>query len=577
MHYLPRSRPHSPPIASLPVELLAYVFVLGTHGAPAPAPADDSGCPPFDADSVKAPLIYGSVCRHWRAVALSTPALYTSLCITPELLRPAPNGSADAEVLDTRGIAAYLARSRACPLDILIDARDPDWDFDDPATYTPWFTPAHMHTALSLLLPSLARWRTLSILTDLPAPLHAALRPLAAALTLSAHGAPELTALRLMRCDAYAARGPAPDPAHVFLSASAPHSAGVLFPSLRHLTLLGVPTAWPALASALLPTSALRTLELAYLPAAAQPSPAQLAALLARAPGLVALTLNGAGPSSPSSLLSPSAFASPAAVDDAEPNPLPHLTALTLGYTSPRAGLAVLGLLCAPHLERLVLEDAGAEDADADADGDARPVLARLFPADEDAPAGPFPALAHLTLRRVHLAAAPSSPPVRLAVARLELVGMPLSARSAVQLRVGELCVRGAPDAGAALRGALSACPAARVIEVHESALTHPHPGAESEEEFCVGATRVRVFRALLDADADTDEDEDTLMGSDEEGCAVKAFAKMDVREGDVKMRVKERDLWEAEEDAAFRAGGVFNDPVFDARWGAYAAGGVVG
>jgi hypothetical protein len=33
--------------------------------------------------------------------------------------------------LDVQRLAAHIARSRNSPVDILIDTRDPDWDFED--------------------------------------------------------------------------------------------------------------------------------------------------------------------------------------------------------------------------------------------------------------------------------------------------------------------------------------------------------------------------------------------------------------------------------------------------------------
>lgn len=122
-------RPLSSPIDSLPVELLAYIFVLGTHEPVYPdiRSAEDDECQPFNADTVKTPLVYASVSRHWRSVALNTPALYTSLCITPDLLREVGTG----EVLDVNPISTYLSLSGNYLVDILIDARDQDWDFQD--------------------------------------------------------------------------------------------------------------------------------------------------------------------------------------------------------------------------------------------------------------------------------------------------------------------------------------------------------------------------------------------------------------------------------------------------------------
>ncbi|KAJ7779120.1 hypothetical protein B0H16DRAFT_1878698 [Mycena metata] len=517
----------SSPIDSLPVELLAYIFVLGTHDPIHLSHSEQQDdCQPFDSESVKAPLVYASVSRHWRSVALNTPALYTSLCITPELLREVGN----TEVLETIGLSSYLALSRNYLVDIVIDARDQEWDFGDTDA---WFSADHMSAAMSVLLPHLGRWRSLSIFTDVYDPMRAALRPLE--VHLAAYGAPHLESLRLMRCDAYAAHSLVAEPDYLFLS-SITNPESVL-PNLRHLTLRGVPAAWAPLA-ALLPEH-LNTLELSFQPLTTQPSIAELARLLKAAPHLARLVLNGCD--------SALAFLDPAGVSlptDLEPIHLPLLKSLTLGYTSTLSALAVLHLLAAAQLRTLALEDA-SHPAELALD-DAAPLLTALFP--PSTPTVPlFPALSDLTLRRVHLAG--PTPPVR--VARLELVDMAPAALAFECTQ--ELCVRGpliAPSAfgvpaavslaetGTALRALVEGRGAAapRVVCLHEAAYAPTHAG--EVEEFFIDATRVKLYRRP----EEVEDDEDTVMGSDPE-CG-----------------------WDEHE--AFKVGGVFNDPVFDARYG---------
>ena len=124
---------YTPLINQLPVELLSHIFVLGTHAVN----EDSNGqeCLPFNSESVETPLILSSVSRHWRDIALTTPALWTSLCITAELA----NSEADHDTasfafkgLKTGRLMTYIQRSRNYPLDILIDARDEEWDFSEP-------------------------------------------------------------------------------------------------------------------------------------------------------------------------------------------------------------------------------------------------------------------------------------------------------------------------------------------------------------------------------------------------------------------------------------------------------------
>ncbi|KAJ7082914.1 hypothetical protein B0H15DRAFT_434380 [Mycena belliarum] len=417
---------HHTPIDSLPVELLAHIFSLGTHHVRDSDDSDDS--PPFTAESVKAPLIYGSVCRHWRAVTLRTAALYTSVCITPLLLRP----SADGDVLDTIPISMYVARSRACPLDILIDARDPEWDAfaDDGSYYIPPFSAGHMQTALRTLLPHLVRWRSLVVLTDLYIPMAAALRPLGAA--LATHGAPQLMDLRLLRCDAHAQ---APDTDDVLFAGLAVDALGAPTPRLRNLQLVGVPAVWDTLPALLRPAfpsapASLETLELSYLPHGTQPTLSQLARLLHAAPAMQRVVLRGSClPSFSAFSLSPAlAFSDAPAVfrltsivaddtADLEPPALPLLRALSLSCSSPPAALALLKLFGAtPRLAEITLDDAEGAilpfgidpsgtsgDApliatQAQAGGGAAAVLAGVLPGRPGA-AALFPALARLTLR----------------------------------------------------------------------------------------------------------------------------------------------------------------------------------
>ncbi|KAJ7724328.1 hypothetical protein DFH07DRAFT_759110, partial [Mycena maculata] len=361
------AQPLSSPISSLPVELLSYIFVLGAHEPVSPdiEAAEDDACQPFNSDSVKTPLVYASVSRLWRSVALRTPALYTSLCITPDLLREAATG----EVLDTSPISSYLALSGNYLVDILIDARDQDWDFQDdrcvPSLYAPLFSAEHMSTVMEMLLPHLGRWRSLSILTDIYAPMHAALRPLEAYLTC--YSAPHLESLRLMRCDAYAAHAffsPVAEPEHVFLSSV---TSGGILPRLHRLSLRGVPAAWGQLASVL--PDCLRSLELSYHPLPTQPTVPELANLMAAAPRISQLVINGSGPALPDPT-APTLTTTPA------PVLLPELKSLKLGYTSASTGLAFFRILSAPHIRSLKLED--ASDLAVIVPVDAAPLIAHL-------------------------------------------------------------------------------------------------------------------------------------------------------------------------------------------------------
>lgn len=128
-----RSLQGSPPINSLPVELLSLIFTIGTHGTDV---AED-GNRPCNTQSVRTPVVISQVNRRWRQIALNTPALWTSLCATLEMVETWEEYNSLGQPfrstsLNTEHLTSYLALSRNYPLDILIDARDPDWDFFEP-------------------------------------------------------------------------------------------------------------------------------------------------------------------------------------------------------------------------------------------------------------------------------------------------------------------------------------------------------------------------------------------------------------------------------------------------------------
>ncbi|KAJ7888487.1 hypothetical protein B0H13DRAFT_2666387 [Mycena leptocephala] len=509
-------------------DLLAYIFVLGTHEPINPPPEQqDDDCQPFDSESVKTPLVYASVSRHWREVALNTPALYTSLCITPELFREV----GEKEVLDTTGISSYLALSRNYLVDILIDARDQQWNFEDDGA---WFSAEHMSTAMGVLLPHLGRWRSLSILTDVYAPMHAALRPLE--IYFSAYGAPHLESLRLMRCDAYAAHAPAPEPEHVFLSSVT--NCGWILPSLRHITLRGVPAAWNALAAVL--PDCLRTFELSFHSLAAQPSVPELSCLLRAVPNLARLVMNGSGPVVPEAaeliVPSPSPSRSSPRSPSATPPPPPGSPSSASSprrtsthspwktrRTPPRSSPSTPCLSSHASSPPPPLPPARSSP----------PRVPRAPPRALRWP--PAPSTRRAPRARRHL-------PAALALESTELrVRGPLVSTSVVP-RDEALAATGA--ALRALVEARGAAAAPQTICLHEAAYALREV---EEEEFKLGGTRVRVFRRVDgegegDGDGDGD-DEDTVMGSEPE-CG-----------------------WDGE-DEAFKVGGVFNDPVFDARYG---------
>ena len=139
MYTHPRNHHRLSPISNLPVELLSYIFSLSTHPTTGNPNAEEYSPPTITTESVQVPLVLSSVNRLWRQVALGTPGLWSRLCITVELIENFysierdPNGFTNGSMstqLNTSHITTYLALSRKYPLDILIDARDENWNFE---------------------------------------------------------------------------------------------------------------------------------------------------------------------------------------------------------------------------------------------------------------------------------------------------------------------------------------------------------------------------------------------------------------------------------------------------------------
>ncbi|KAJ7190736.1 hypothetical protein GGX14DRAFT_579537 [Mycena pura] len=120
------------PVLTLPPEISSEIF---RHVAPKFAP----NIPNIGACSFQKyywPLQLASVCRAWRAIALSTPALWSVIAIFGDSTR-------DFEQL----LRLWLARARSLPLDLYISLTL------DPVS----------HTILSILAPYASQWRHVSL------------------------------------------------------------------------------------------------------------------------------------------------------------------------------------------------------------------------------------------------------------------------------------------------------------------------------------------------------------------------------------------------------------------------------
>lgn len=120
------------PIARLPVELLSEIFslcVLASDDAEELSEGPASSRPPVvQAENLPTTLLLASVSRRWRNVALHQANLWSNICISPQLL--GERDGADHK-LHTLPIVNCLQRSRRYPLNIMIDARDANWDFTE--------------------------------------------------------------------------------------------------------------------------------------------------------------------------------------------------------------------------------------------------------------------------------------------------------------------------------------------------------------------------------------------------------------------------------------------------------------
>lgn len=121
------------PINGLPAELLSYIFLLGACRTPEEKSSsrysggEVNQLSPCMTYSYAFPCLVAAVSRHWRGVALSTSQLWNKIPVTDE-------DSDDPNNLDGTSFQLarlFLSRSGAAPLDIMVDARDPEWDFSE--------------------------------------------------------------------------------------------------------------------------------------------------------------------------------------------------------------------------------------------------------------------------------------------------------------------------------------------------------------------------------------------------------------------------------------------------------------
>lgn len=375
----------------LPVEILSYIFTLATHGAA----STDSDYKrryeyPFNPESVTMPTVLASVHRHWRNIALSTSTLWSSLVMSlgqfvrVKVGQDADDDGAYTTFLDVQRLATHIARSRNSSVDILIDTRDPEWDFEDGeecsthnATCFPYAT--FIPQILDLLFPQMYRWRSLTILSDTWEPLRVALERLSVPSRTKCLGAPRLETLMLLRCNDFLGHLDtfSPRTQHMFNGipfaalTGMPHHdpSSHPLPKLRKLTLVGVHLNWTHFCSYTLGaaldqplshvSSCIQSLELSQHCREVRPTIDEFTRILNACPVLRKFVIRVSGPRFDAGVQR-----------SGRPVSLPLLEELHLGYTKVEDAVMLLDHIHAPNLAILFLEDsnhiAGADDEDSD-------------------------------------------------------------------------------------------------------------------------------------------------------------------------------------------------------------------
>ncbi|KAG6333027.1 hypothetical protein ID866_6062 [Astraeus odoratus] len=145
--FIPPSSQYPPLIDCLPVEVLCYIFSLGTH---------EGGNGNF-------PVVVSHVCRLWREIALSNPLLWTQIRISSTSIISL--AMEEGEVVPRA--LAFARRSAHCLLDIKLDLTQ---SFFVDRAVSDVYLHLHFHllmsSAVDLLVDVHDRIRTLDVVTD---------------------------------------------------------------------------------------------------------------------------------------------------------------------------------------------------------------------------------------------------------------------------------------------------------------------------------------------------------------------------------------------------------------------------
>ncbi|EPT05221.1 hypothetical protein FOMPIDRAFT_1111746 [Fomitopsis schrenkii] len=337
----------------LPPELLAQMFMAGMELDDDPVDEDDDTDednmdededsdddsegeerekPPFE-------VTVSHVCKLWRDVAISTPALWSTL----EFSRGPPSPES----------AVYLERSKGAPLDIAIDITNDDcedyvddFEDDDPSGAK------GLEQILDLIIPHVWHWRSLELMVSDYLPMHSALTRMGACA-----GAPLLEVLQLYHYE------DSEDGAEAFAPAKHKQQDFVLFhghaPRLTHVALWGVHLDWAR--STFL--RGLAELELAYHAKDVWPPYRDFARILRDSPAIETLTLCSSGPAGGpvewlGSVLGADAMqaAEGAAPEASTVLTVPSLENLVIAFLDPEYTKQLIERLALPKLVSLALD-----------------------------------------------------------------------------------------------------------------------------------------------------------------------------------------------------------------------------
>ena len=109
----PRTR-NVPPMNRLPSEVLSYIFHLLIH-------IEQKDGTTLGSMTQRSTI--QSTCVHWGKVLLDTPCLWSSICVTPDMIEYRDDDDDDPGVFNTFPVETCIRRSRQHPLDLFIYAR----------------------------------------------------------------------------------------------------------------------------------------------------------------------------------------------------------------------------------------------------------------------------------------------------------------------------------------------------------------------------------------------------------------------------------------------------------------------